>query len=445
MQSSTLFRRSRQQLSFWYAGVMGAILALSAAGVYETIDHAHRTTVDRELESVAGALHDSLETTLRIPGELEAASLQVLPSLCGEDGNCPALFGTHAHDHRSTFTREDYYIRLNDTTGIQVAWAGAERQEFPQTLPTGRWAFLQDTDGDRYRQLTLTLETLDNRPWGTLQVGRSLQDFDDYLTVVRWTMILSLPIAMLLVAVASWWLAGRAMQPIYRSYHQIQQFTADAAHELRTPLAATQATIESFLRLPQLPEAEARDALKVLGRQNQRLASLVQDLLLLSRLDAQAPRNWQPCNLQDIVCDLEEELAALALAKQVTLQVESDRPLQVMGNEEQLYRAAFNLVTNAIQHSPPNGTVAISLAECDRQALLQVRDAGVGIAPEHQEKIFDRFYRIASDRSRHTGGSGLGLSIARAIARAHKGNIHVRSEPNKGSTFALQLPAIHHA
>ena len=163
---------------------------------------------------------------------------------------------------------------------------------------------------------------------------------------------------------------------------------------------------------------------------------------MLSRLDTQAPLRWQPCNLQDIVRDLEEELAALALAKHITLKVESDRPLQVMGDEEQLYRAAFNLVTNAIQHSSPGGEVTLSLIEQDSQVRLQVQDSGVGIAPEHQAKIFDRFYRVHRDRSRAAGGAGLGLPIALAIARTHQGNIQVQSQSEKGSIFTLQLPVI---
>ncbi len=120
--------------------------------------------------------------------------------------------------------------------------------------------------------------TQDNRDWGYIQVGRSLEDFSNYLNAVKLILALGLPIAMGLVGVASWWLAGLAMQPIYQSYKQIQQFTADVAHELRTPLAATRATVESALMMPQLDETEARDILQTVERQNLRLTTLVADL-----------------------------------------------------------------------------------------------------------------------------------------------------------------------
>jgi signal transduction histidine kinase len=129
----------------------------------------------------------------------------------------------------------------------------------PSTSGEQLWQTLKDASGNRYDQISLSLHTQDNRPWGYMQVGRSLKEFDDYLAAVRWILGLGLPVAMGFVCVSSWWLAGLAIQPLYQSYKQIQQFTADAAHELRTPLAATQATVESVLRLPHLSDSEARD------------------------------------------------------------------------------------------------------------------------------------------------------------------------------------------
>jgi signal transduction histidine kinase len=254
-----------------------------------------------------------------------------------------------------------------------------------------------------------------------------------------------------LIAAASWWLTGLAMQPVQVSYRKIQQFTADAAHELRTPLTATQATAESVMRLPHISDEEAREMLQVITRQNHRLTSLVSDLLLLSRLDIQVPSAQTPCCLQDILSDMEEELAALAIANDIQLILDQpiDPPIAVMGNEEQLYRMVLNVVSNALQHTPAGGKVGIRLQQAVRktfpdgeknQAMVTVKDTGVGIAPADQTKIFDRFYRVEKDRSRQSGGSGLGLSIALAIAQAHGGDIQVQSELGKGSTFTITLP-----
>jgi two-component system OmpR family sensor kinase len=160
-------------------------------------------------------------------------------------------------------------------------------------------------------------------------------------------------------------------------------------------------------------------------------------------LEQQAvPRRHQLCCLNDIVSDLVEEFAALAISKSVTLtsSVGVDHPLNVIGDEEQLYRLVSNLIINAIQYTPTGGQVTVVLARSDNQALIHVQDTGIGIAPFEQTQIFDRFYRVNSDRSRHTGGSGLGLAIAKAIVQAHHGSIQVQSELGKGSTFIIRLP-----
>lgn len=232
------------------------------------------------------------------------------------------------------------------------------------------------------------------------------------------------------------------MQPVYQSYQKIQQFTADAAHELRTPLAAMRATLESVLEMQQLPEAESRPVLHTLDRQNARLSQLVQDLLLLSRMDLQRSSViQQKCCLNDLMDDVVEEFAALAIAADVLLVADARSPiLSIAGGEEQLYRLLANLVTNAIQYTPPGGKVKLTLAQIDHEAVIQVQDTGIGIAAAEQLRIFDRFYRVNSDRSRQTGGAGLGLAIAQAIAQAHQGKIQVQSDAGKGSVFSVHLP-----
>ena len=150
----------------------------------------------------------------------------------------------------------------------------------------------------------------------------------------------------------------------------------------------------------------------------------------------------QLCCLNDLISDVIEELEALAIAADLQLiaDIRIKRPIFVAGDEEQLYRLVVNLVTNAIQYTPAGGKVTLLLDYDDRYAQIQVRDTGIGIAPEDQSRIFDRFYRVSSDRSRETGGSGLGLAIARSIAKAHSGSITVKSELEKGSVFIIQLP-----
>lgn len=149
-----------------------------------------------------------------------------------------------------------------------------------------------------------------------------------------------------------------------------------------------------------------------------------------------------PCCLNDLISDLVEELAVLALKAKVTLsaKVLVQNPLSVLGDGDQLYRMFSNLIANAIQYTAAGGKVTVILDYSDPHALAQVQDTGIGIAPEHQSRIFDRFYRVNQDRSRHSGGSGLGLPIARAIAQAHHGSLEVQSQLGKGSTFTVRLP-----
>ncbi len=193
-------------------------------------------------------------------------------------------------------------------------------------------------------------------------------------------------------------------------------------------------------------ETEAREVLKTIQRQNQRLTSLVTDLLLLTRLDYQSiPIQEDMCCLNDIINDLIEEFAALAIASNVrlTTAVKVTAPLNVIGNEDQLYRLFSNLIVNAIKYTPAGGKVTIDLNYNDYYAVIQIEDTGVGIPQTEITRIFDRFYRLNSDRSRKTGGSGLGLAIAQAIVNAHKGSINAHSTLEKGSKFTVKLPFDH--
>lgn len=443
MHQSKLFNRTRASIALSYAGVMGVILSLLGFGVYEAIAHAHWVTLDNELESVAGTLHDSLELKLKHPGRLEPIIYDLLPNLCLVATNCPQISPHRERHILSAVNQGNYYIRLFDRSGRLIAIAGAYPKGISQEFNQATWQTLSAEGGNVYHQISLSLHTQDRKDWGYFQMGRSLKDFEDYLSRVKWALKLGLPISLILVGGASWWLAGLAMKPIYTSYRQIEQFTADAAHELRTPLAASLATIESALLSPAIENKEAREVLCTIERQNRRLTQLVADLLLIARIDKQtAPLRRQLCCLNDLVSDLVEELAAKAIASDITLDLEirTKTLLNILGDENQLYRLVSNLIVNGIQYTSAGGTVTVILDHSDRYAILCVRDTGIGIAPSQQKRIFDRFYRINSDRSRHTGGSGLGLAISQAIALAHQGTLTVQSELGKGSTFVLQLP-----
>jgi signal transduction histidine kinase len=444
MRRNSLFTHTRWRLMAWYVGVMGVILSLGACTFYQMLRQAHWHAIHQELESLTGTLHDGLEPILKQPNRLEPAVEQLLPGLCPIENDCLQHRHSPQRHILGMAQQEGYYIRLTDQAGQLLATVGEPPIELPRGNVTERWQTLQDPQGNRYHQILILLKTANKQAWGYLQIGRSLQEFDMFLANTRLTLLLGLPAIMLLVSGASWWLAGLAMRPVYQSYQKIQQFTADAAHELRTPLAATRATVESVLEIGDISESEARKTLQTVERQNNRLAQLVQDLLLLSRMDVQnQPLQRHNCCLNTLIKDVVDEFEGLAIAADLTLNVEMSmhETLWVLGDEEQLYRVMANLVSNAIQYTPKNGMVTIRLNREERYALIQVLDTGIGIAAQEQEKIFDRFYRVNSDRSRATGGSGLGLAIAMAIAKAHHGTIQVQSQLGHGSTFTVKLPA----
>jgi signal transduction histidine kinase len=442
MHRNKLFNLSRQKLALLYAGVMGVILSVFGLTIYQVMAQVHWYALDRELESVAGTLHDALEPNLQQPGQIDSDAAAILPGLCRVDADCSStLDGTERHV-LGVVQRDTLYLRFVALSGQTIATLGYHPPGLPIDADT-LWQTLEDEQGNRYHQMSLLLKTESGQPWGYMQVGRSLAEFDGDLGFLKWILFIGLPLALVLITLASWWLAGFAMRPIYRSYSHIQQFTADAAHELRTPLAAIRTTIESTLETPELTETESRNTLQIIERQNNRLAQLVQDLLLLSRMDIQELKPKQrACCLNDLVSDTVEELEGLAFASGITLstKIQTMQPLYVSGNEEQLYRLLANLVTNAIRYTPQGGRVTVSLERSDHHVLIHVQDTGIGIAKADQARIFDRFYRVNTDRSRATGGSGLGLSIAQAIAQAHEGSIQVWSELGEGSRFTVHLP-----
>lgn len=443
MNQNKLFQMIRVRLALWYVIVMTFISGLCGLGVYKAVFHAHWVALDQEVESVGGTLHDSIELKLQHPGRLGPVIQELLPNLCIIGTSCIQEQLSPKRHTLSAISQSYYYVRFFDNSGHLVAIAGSNPDGLSSVLNKQLWQTIKDNKGNLYHQISFVLHTQDNRSWGYMQVGRSLTDFKNYLSAVKLILALGLPMAMSLVSIASWWLAGLAMQPIYNSYRQIQQFTADAAHELRTPLAGTLATVESALLMPHLDDTQAREILHTIQRQNQRLTSLVVDLLLLARLERQPiTMRQQMCCLDEIISDLIEEFEALAFSSVVTLtsSIRVHPPLNIMGNSEQLYRLISNLMINAIQYTSKGGKVTVVLDRTDHHAVIQVQDTGIGIPPQELSLIFDRFYRVNIDRSRSSGGSGLGLAIAQAIVQAHHGSLNVQSELGKGSTFTIQLP-----
>lgn len=447
-KSASLFQKTRWRLTRWYAGIISILLTLLGIGVYEAIIHAHRITLEQELRIVAGTLHDNLQAILIDSEKIEPDINLFLPNLCQVDQICSRLNSTSNY-RLNPLEQGQYYIQLFiNLSGKLIAFSGQQPQGISTKKQQQAWKIVKDDQGIRYLQLSYLLHTQSEQNWGYLSVGRSLKDFDNYLQQVGVILLLGLPLGVLLVGFAAWWLAGLAITPLYQAYQQIQQFTADAAHELRTPLAAIRANLESTLMSPKLTEQESRDTFNSLNRQNKRLSALVSDLLMLSRLDwhlmgnSSALLKQEKVCLNDLISDLVEELAPLALSSEITLEtkIKVSSPLEIIGDADKIYRLLFNIVSNGIQYTPTQGKVTVTLDHNPKFAIIIVEDRGIGIDSQHIKEIFNRFYRIDKARSRKQGGSGLGLSIAKAIAQAHHGTIQVHSQINQGTKVIIHLP-----
>lgn len=217
-----------------------------------------------------------------------------------------------------------------------------------------------------------------------------------------------------------------------------RRFVADASHELRNPLAIIRTNADLTLADPNATREISRRAGRT-RRAGDRMSRLVEDLLALARLDA-PPARRELVDLADLTDEVGDELVAEARAHGIELEWSAREKVNLVGDRPALKRALANLVDNAVRHAPAGTGVRLASGRRDDWAWLAVVDEGPGIAAEHRERIFDRFYRLDKARSRADGGSGLGLAIVREIAEAHRGDVRVFSEPGHGATFVVWLP-----
>ncbi len=225
-----------------------------------------------------------------------------------------------------------------------------------------------------------------------------------------------------------------------QSFNQIRQFSADASHELRTPLTILKGEIEVGLRRKRYPE-EYRKILNSNLEEVNHMSQIVDDLLFLSKADmGEIHLQKHRINLTELVSEVYAQAKMIATTKDIKVHMSNDVDGVVIGDRLKLRELLLNLVDNGVKYTPEGGEMRISLERGDSRFKLRVMDNGIGIAPEDQPHIFDRFFRVDKARSREAGGSGLGLNICKWIVAAHGGEISVDSEIGKGSIFTVTLP-----
>ncbi|MGQ9546243.1 MAG: sensor histidine kinase [Dehalococcoidia bacterium] len=345
---------------------------------------------------------------------------------------------------------------------------------------------IETTQGERLRLFaTPVIVSLPGPPPGmqpaVLVIARSTKQIDRTLARLARALLIAIPLTLAVAAGGGIFLARRALKPVdkiaqtaqeigegdlsrrinvdtkdelgrlagtlnsmierlEKAFRRQKQFTSDASHELRAPLAVIEA--EATLALQKERAAnDYRQSLEIISREARQMSSLVDKLLALARADAGKERwNFTEVNVGRLISDLGTDVEILCQEKGLNFRIGETPDLLVRGDEARLRELFMNLFDNAIKYTPSPGTVSVSLRREGQMAVVAVTDTGVGIPGEDIPFIFERFYRVDKSRSRADGGSGLGLAICKHIAEAHGGKIEVESRPGEGSTFSVWLP-----
>jgi signal transduction histidine kinase len=283
---------------------------------------------------------------------------------------------------------------------------------------------------------------------GYVRASQSLTEVDQTIQKLDCGLAGGILMALLLSGAGGVWLTRQAMQPIEDSFQRLKQFTADASHEMRSPLMAIKSNVMVALRYPEGMRSTDGEKFAAIASATNQMTQLTEDLLFLARTDGYADlslqtprRDWENVDLTTTLQKLVDLYQTQAEEKQIKLHGKIRDNLYVAGDEGQLTRLFVNLIQNALHYTSERGTISLSAINFGVYIEVEVRDTGVGIAAEDLEKVFDRFWRADRTRAYWQGGSGLGLAIAQAIVQQHKGAIDVTSQLGIGTCFTVRLPA----
>lgn len=457
-----MFQATRRRLALWYAAVTAVVLLVFASGVYLYV----RTTLVERVDDTLNHVVEIVQRSLVIEPGRDAGD-RVLTAIGVVEA--PVRVNVEASFRDNAEAAEDDHIDLEwfSPTGTLLWSTLSDPFNLPVKVnPDGRTVRLDNAQV--VRQVTERI-VVGHQVVGYLRVSHPW--FEVTKPSRRLLLDLSLGTSLMVGAVASigWLLSGIAIAPVRDSYQQLKQFTADASHELRNPIAVIQTNVQVALADPEPDAIAQQQQFKVIERLTRRLGRLVDDLLFLARQESGlVPLERESLDLSLLLAEVIEEQTAIAEEQSITLACQTITPpvaasglssgpvivgtlspvkldWTLKGDADQLTRLFTNLVSNALQYTPAMGTVTVSLqsGRFHNQPAFQieVQDTGVGIPPEDIPHLFDRFYRVDLARQRSgVAGSGLGLAIAKVISANHRGDIQVKSIPSKGTTMTVWLP-----
>jgi signal transduction histidine kinase len=411
--------RLRRRLTAWYAATLGLILLLLGGGLYGVI-HAQLTA------QLQDSLHDATRELVR------AAHIREMEAAGARGAVVDAVEELHIPDRM---------LYLLDSAGTPIkpeqagAWVrGAARRA------AARGSFDDEADTTNDRTLSLHAERFrlaSGQPMVAVAVADQVELADRYTALIAAFGGAALA-AVVLVLAGGYLLVQKSTDPVERSMAYTRRFMADAAHELRTPIAVLRTKAEVALQEPRTPEGYL-SALRGMSNETVRLGRVVDDLLMLARADAgERPVERARFFLDDVVIDAALSVGTLAKAAGVVLQVEEFEETPLVGDAALVRELAIVLLDNAVKFTPPGGSVRVRVQPAP-QPTLTVEDTGCGIAAEQLPHVFERFYRGDAARPR-TGGAGLGLSIAQWVAAAHGARIVLASEAGAGTRATVVFP-----
>ena len=453
-----MFQATRRRLALWYTTVTAIVLFVFASGVYLYV----RTTLVERVDDTLNHVVEIVQRSLVIEPGGEVGD-RVLTAVGVVEP--PVRVNVEASFRDNAQAVEDDHIDLEwfSPTGTLLWSTLSAPLGLPVKInPAGKTVHVND--GQVVRQVTERV-VAGHQVVGYLRVSHPW--FEVTKPSRRLILDLFLGTSLMIAAVAAigWLLSGIAIAPVRDSYQQLKQFTADASHELRNPIAVIQTNVQVALADPEPDMLAQQQQLKVIERLTRRLGRLVDDLLFLARQESRLiPLRRAEVDLSLLIAEVVEEQAAIAEEQVLTLNYEivENEPLtasrddvkvltpsrldwKVLGDSDQLTRLFTNLVSNSLQYTPRGGQVFVNLkvVRLQNQPAVEIiiRDTGIGISEQALPHLFDRFYRVDPARQRSgSSGSGLGLAIAKVIVDNHSGTIHAESTLGQGTIMTVIIP-----
>lgn len=458
----------RWRLTLWYGGILALILVVFSIGVYTYFRNSLQTSIDTKIKSMGDVISSSM--TEYHGGNILSNFENYLENVLGRKP-------------------KGKFIQILDRSGkIGAKMNDVDTQPFPTRLVSIERALAGEVVYETLETVTprlrlVTIPILENKKVTSIvQVGTSLEDYDETMRRLLIIMIISIPSSICLTLIVGYIMAKKALKPVdqirktavkissrnlderiqigprrdeltrlgktfndmierlQNAFQRVNQFSSDVSHELKTPLTILKGETEVALR----KDRDREDYKKLLSshlEEIDRMTKIVDDLMLLSKADAKDVRlNLEEVQLKDLIVDICMDMQYLAAKKGIDLQMLEIEDTKINGDELKLRRMLMNIVENGIKYTPSGGKVEVASFAKNGSVFIEIKDSGHGIPEDEIHFVFDRFYRGDKSRKRESG-SGLGLSISKWIAEAHQGTIEVESVLNQGALFRIQLPA----